>query len=129
MSASNRIKLRNTYMQGWYQMDLDMLLATTAPEFIFDDPAEPEPVTRDTLPGYMQRWHARMCAAGGDNEWRLTHQSRQDQGGVLTDWEWWQVLGTNFQGAAVVLTGDTGVILERITYFDRDLRHPGISTI
>jgi hypothetical protein len=114
-------------MQGWYQMDLDMLLATTAPEFIFDDPAEAEPVTRDTLNGYMRRWHARMRTAGGDNEWRLTHQSRQDQDGVLTDWEWWQVLGTNFQGAAVVLTGDTGVILERITYFDRDLRHRGTS--
>lgn len=125
MSASNRVKLRNAYMQGWYQMDLDMLLTTTAPEFIFDDPAEPEPVTRDTLPGYMRRWHARMRAAGGDNEWSLTHQSRHDHDSLLTDWEWWQVLGTDFQGAAIVLTANTGVILERITYFDRDLRHPG----
>jgi len=111
-------------MQGWYRMDIDMLLATTAAGFIFDDPAEPQPVTRDTLRGYMARWQARMRAAGGDNDWRLTHQSRQDQDGVLVDWEWWEVQGTGFQGSALVLTGDTGVTLERITYFDRDLRNP-----
>jgi hypothetical protein len=125
MSKSKRIELRENYMQGWYQMDIDMLLATTAPVFIFDDPAEPEAVTPATLADYMQRWDKRMCALGGDNKWCLTHQSRIDENGVLTDWEWWQVVGTVMQGAAVVLTGDDGVQLERITYFDRDIRHHG----
>lgn len=123
MSKSSRIDLRNRYMEGWYRLDIDLLLRSTAADFVFDDPAEPEPVTRDALPAYMRRWQERMRAAGGDNEWRLEHCSRQDRDGLLTDWEWWQVLGTGFQGAAVVLTGDTGVLLERITYFDRDLRH------
>ncbi len=126
MSKSKRIELRETYMQGWYQMDIDRLLATTAPEFIFDDPAEPEAVTRATLADYVQRWDIRVLALGGDNEWCLTHQSRIDENGVLTDWEWWQVVGTAIQGAAVVLTGDDGVRLERITYFDRDIRHCGL---
>ena len=113
-------------MQGWYQMDIDRLLATTAPGFIFDDPAEPEPVSRATLADYMQRWDTRVRALGGDNEWCLTHRSRIDENGVLTDWEWWQVVGTELQGAAVVLTGNDGVQLERITYFDRDTRHCGL---
>jgi hypothetical protein len=126
MSKSKRIELREFYMQGWYQMDIDRLLATTASTFIFDDPAEPEPVTRATLADYMQRWDTRVRALGGDNDWRLTHQSRTDDNGILTDWEWWQIVGTPIQGAAVVLTGNDGVQFERITYFDRDIRHCGM---
>ena len=122
MSKLKRIELRESYMQGWYQMDIDMLLASTAPEFIFDDPAEPEAVTRTTLPAYMQRWDSRTRALGGDNQWRLTHESRIDKNGLLTDWEWWELIDSGLQGAALVLTGNAGVLLERITYFDRDIR-------
>ena len=106
-------------MQGWYQMDLELLLQTTAREFIFDDPAEAAPVDRDGLGGYMERWDRRMKALGGDNQWRLTHQLRQDENGLLTDWEWWEVIGTGVQGAAVIVTSDEGVLLERLAYFDR----------
>ena len=126
MSKSKRIELRENYIQGWYQMDIDRLLATTTADFIFDDPAQPEPVTRATLADYMQHWDTRAGTLGGDNEWSLTHLSRIDENGVLTDWEWWQVAGTSIQGAAVVITGDDGVQLERITYFDRDARHCGM---
>ena len=123
MSKSKRIELRESYMQGWYQMDIEMLLASTASGFIFDDPAEPESITRATLPAYMQRWDKRARALGGNNQWRLTHESRIDENGILTDWEWWEVIDSGLQGAALVLTGDTGVLLERITYFDRDRRN------
>ncbi len=123
MSKSKRIELRESYMQGWYQMDIEMLLASTASGFIFDDPAEPESITRATLPAYMQRWDKRARALGGNNQWRLTHESRIDENGILTDWEWWEVIDSGLQGAALVLTGNTGVLLERITYFDRDRRN------
>ncbi len=124
MSKAKRADLRERYMQGWYQMDIDALLATTTADFIFDDPAEPQPVTRDMLPGYMQRWDERMRALGGDNQWRLSHRQRRDENDMLTEWEWWEVVGTQAQGAAIVLTTDAGVVLERITYFDRNIRHP-----
>lgn len=127
MSMSSRIKLRERYLQGWYQMDAELLLTSTAHDFIFDDPAEPKPVTRDMLTGYMQRWDRRAHAAGGDNQWVLSHETRTDIDGILTDWEWWQVIGTELQGAAVVLTNDNGVFLERITYFDCKTRHPQVS--
>jgi len=124
MSMSSRIELRERYLQGWYQMDTGLLLAVTAADFIFEDPAEPGPVSRAMLPGYLQRWDSRARAAGGNNEWALTHETRTDNDGILTDWEWWEVIGTELQGAAVVLTNDSGVFLERITYFDRKMRHP-----
>lgn len=119
-SMSKRLELRELYMQGWYQLDAELLLSTTAESFIFDDPFEPEPVKREMLVGYMHRWDQRMRASGGDNQWVLTHQTRQDRDAILIDWEWWEVSGTSLQGAAVVLTSDAGVLLERITYFDRD---------
>ncbi len=71
---------------------------------------------------YMNRWDKRSRALEADNRWRLTHESRIDENGVLTDWEWWGLIDSGLQGAALVLTGDTGVQLERITYFDRNLR-------
>ena len=128
MSKSKRIELREAYMQGWYQMDIDRLLASTAANFIFDDPAEPAPVTRAHLAQYMLRWDARVRSLQGANEdgayeWHLTHKSRVDANGLLTDWEWWQIIGIELQGAAVVTTGNNGVLLERITYFDRGI-HP-----
>jgi hypothetical protein len=124
MSRSKRAEMRELYLKGWYQMDAGMLLSSTAQDFIFDDPAEPEPVTRDMLVGYMQRWDSRARAAGGNNQWQLTHKFRSDENGIMTDWEWWQLVGTDLQGAAVVLTGDKGVVLERISYFDRAIRYP-----
>ena len=85
MSRKSRIELRETYMQGWYRMDIDRLLGSTAPDFIFDDPAEEAPVARDGLEAYMHRWDARLRALGGNNEWQLTHQLRKDENGVPRD--------------------------------------------
>jgi len=122
MSVSKRVEFRERYMLGWYRMDAELLMSSVAADFVFDDPAEPEPVTRTMLVDYMQSWDRRMRAAGGDNQWKLTHESRRDESGLLIDWEWWQVVGSDLQGAAVVLTSDDGVLLERITYFDRKIR-------
>jgi len=100
-------------------LDAEQLLATTSEEFIFDDSFEAQPVTREQLPDYMLRWDQRSRELGGNNQWRITHHIRQDKDGILTDWEWWELLDTSLQGAAIVLTGNEGVLLERITYFDR----------
>jgi hypothetical protein len=124
MSMSKRLELRQRYIDGWYQMDVDLLLGATAADFIFDDPAEPEPVTRAMLAGYMQRWNRRANRLGGNNQWILTHELRADKDGILTDWEWWEVVDSGLRGAALVLTGDRGVFAERITYFDRNLKYP-----
>lgn len=114
-----RADLRSLYMQGWYEMDAEKLLASTAEDFFFDDPVEPGPVKKDGLRDYMMRWEQRTRSAGATNQWKLSHEVRQDRAGVLTDWEWWELIGTNLSGSAVIQTSDRGVLLERITYFDR----------
>jgi hypothetical protein len=107
---------RGLYMQGWYDLDITKLHAAIAPGFVFDDPAEPAPVAGDDLAGYMQRWLER---AGKKNDWLLKNEVRLDENGILTDWHWWQVIGTNLTGSALVQTSDDGVLFERLAYFDR----------
>jgi hypothetical protein len=108
-----RKKLRQLYIEGWYELNIKKLLAATAKDFKFFDPMERAPVDRDGLIRYMERWNARV---GYKQEWRLSHETRKDQNGVLTDWEWWELVGTDFAGSAVVTTTDLGVTMEKITY-------------
>ena len=120
MSEEQRLHLRRSYMQGWYDLDADLLVSSTAFNFVFEDPAEPEPITREMLPAYMLRWDKRTRLLDSNNEWRLTNEVLQDKDGMLTHWEWWELLDTPLQGAAIVLTGNNGVELEKITYFTRN---------
>ena len=117
---SNRFELRKRYIEGWYETDGEKLLSTTTDNFIFDDPAEPEPVTRDQLVAYLHRWNTRTSALGGTNKWKLENEVREDKDGILTDWEWWEIVDTDLCGMAFVKTSDAGVFVEKITYFDRE---------
>ena len=116
---TDRFEHRATYIAGWYELDEEKLLASTHPDFIFDDPRETAPVNRDELGNYMRRWDNWTRGLGATNTWELSHEVRQDENGLLTDWEWWELVGTDIQGMAFVITGDDGVMLEKITYFDR----------
>ena len=116
---TTRFELRTRYIEGWYELDADKLMSSTSQDFIFDDPAEPEPVIRELLPDYMIRWAKRTRSLGATNVWNLSDEVRQDSDGILTDWEWWELVGTDLRGMAIVKTRDDGVFFERITYFDR----------
>jgi len=113
---TKRTELRALHIAGWYEKDAAKLLQATRADYQFDDPAEPAPVTQDGLAGYMLRWDAH---AGGHNNRILQDEVRQDKDGILTDWMWWAVVGTDLTGAAVVKTSDKGLFLERIAYFAR----------
>ena len=116
---TTRFELRTRYIEGWYELDADKLISSTSHDFMFDDPAEPEPVNRKSLPEYMIRWDKRTRLLGATNVWDLSDEVRQDSDGILTDWEWWELAGTDLCGMAIVKTRDDGVFFERITYFDR----------
>lgn len=55
MSLAKPIQLRESYIEGWYQMTAERLVGATVVNFIFDDPAEAEPVNREMLPGFKVR--------------------------------------------------------------------------
>ena len=115
----DRFELRELYIQGWYELDADKLIQAVTDDFLFEDPAEPGPIRKADLGDYMRRWDARTRRLGADNHWILADEVRQDCDGILTDWEWWELPGSPLKGMALVKTNDQGVLLERITYFDR----------
>ena len=53
---TTRFELRARYIEGWYELDADKLVSVTSNDFIFDDPAEPTPVNRESLAEYMIWW-------------------------------------------------------------------------
>lgn len=108
-----RHKFRKLYIEGWYELDIQKLLKSVSEDFQFVDPMELKPIGKTGLQDYMSRWNKRV---GYHQKWRLSHEVRQDKNGVLTDWEWWELIGTGFEGAAVVTTTDHGVTMEKITY-------------
>ena len=116
---ADRHEHRRCYIEGWYELDAEKLLRSVSDGFVFDDPAEAVPITKSTLAQYVNDWTARVNAAGATGEWELSDVVNVDANGVLICWEWWKVVGTTLEGAAVVKTSDQGVFCERIVYFER----------
>ena len=111
--------MRSRYIEEWYELDVDKLVSATSHDYIFDDPAEPTPVNRESLVEYIIRWDERTRLLGLINEWYSSDEARQDRDGVLTDWEWWDLKGSGLCGMAMVKTRDDGAFFERMPYFDR----------
>ncbi len=114
---SKRAQLRARYIEGWNTMDAEQLLASVTDDFLFDDPAEPEPVTKAMLAAYMPRWPEKAGALGATFQFDMVDKVVQDEAGVLLEWYWWRLTGTEVEGTAVIKTGDKGVISERLAYY------------
>ncbi len=114
---SRRAQLRALYIEGWETMDAEKLVSAVADGFEFDDPADPEPVTKAMLVDYMPRWPAKAATLGGAFAFDIIDKVVQDKDGVLLEWYWWRLAGTDVEGAAVIKTTDEGVVSERLTYY------------
>ena len=114
---SQRTEKRRDYEEGWDTWDADLLLSTLAEDFVFDDPAMPEPVTKVNMADYMMGWMDRVKQLGGTGEIESTERVTVDEDGAIVAWNWWSFVGTKYEGSAVTRTTDDGVQYERITYY------------
>jgi len=114
---SKRAQHRARNIDGWNTMGARKLLASVIDDFAFDDPADPGPVTKATLVDYMPVWPGKAEALGAAFKSDIAYKVVQDQDGVLLEWYWWRLTGTDFEGSAVIKTSDDGVISERLTYY------------
>ena len=112
-----RAQLRAQYIEGWETMDAEQLVSPVTDSFEFDDPADPEPITKANLANYMPVWPAKARALGGSFHFEIIDKVVQDKDGVLLEWYWWKLTGTDVEGAAVIKTIDEGVEYERLFYF------------
>ena len=114
---SKRAQLRAQYIEGWETMDAKKLVSAVTDSFEFDDPADPEPITKANLAGYMPVWPEKARALGGTFHFEIIDKVVQDKDGVLLEWYWWKLIGTDVEGAAVIKTIDEGVVFERLSYY------------
>jgi hypothetical protein len=117
MKLSKRAQLRAQYIEGWNSMDLEKLLTSITEDFLFDDPTDPEAVTKEMLPAYLPRWPEKAGALGARFDFDIVDKVVQDRDGILLEWYWWRLTGTDVEGSAVIKTSDEGVIFEKLTYF------------
>jgi len=115
--VSKRLTHRARYIDGWNTMDAAKLMASITDDFIFDDPADPGPITKATLVDYMPVWPNKTAALGAQFTFEIIDKTVQDHEGVLLEWYWWRLIGTTVEGSAVIKTSDDGVISERLTYY------------
>ena len=114
---SKRVQHRARYIDGWNSMDAEKLLLSITDDFVFDDPADPEPITKAMLVGYMPRWPEKAAALGAGFDFETVDKVVQDKDGILLEGYWWRLAGTDVEGSAVIKTSDEGVMSERLTYF------------
>ncbi len=121
---SERTIKRSDYEEGWDTWNAELLLSTLADDFVFDDPAMTEPVTKSNMVDYMLGWKDRVKQLGGTGEIDSTERVTIDEDGAIVAWNWWSFVGTKYEGSAVTRTTDEGVQYERITYYPNT---PGFS--
>ena len=112
-----RTEKRSDYGEGWDTWNADLLLSTLADDFVFDDPAMPESVTKANMADYMMGWMDRVKQLGGTGEIESTERVTIDEDEAIVAWNWWSFVGTKYEGSAVTRTTDEGVQYERITYY------------
>ena len=52
-TTPNRFYYREAYIDAWNTLDADKLVSSVSDDFVFDDPAMPELVTKATLADYL----------------------------------------------------------------------------
>ncbi len=114
---SKRAYYRTLYHEGWKTLDGEKVASAVADDFVSDDPALPEPITKATLVEYVASWNERTKAAGAMGEMDISDIVTQDKDGVFSQWDWWKFTGTDIEGPAMFKTTDEGVVYERVAYY------------
>ncbi len=112
----------DTYLQGWELGDGALSLSVTADSFCYDDP-DTGRIERHKFVEFVEDFKRAAIAMGGAENARPFLQYSdvviKDDELPATVWCWWQAVGTELQGSALVKVGEQGVLHEKIAYFSR----------
>ena len=119
MSVRNHIE---TYLKGWELGDGELSLGVTAPGFCYDDPNTGR-IPRAEFVQFVEDFKSAAVDMGGAVDARpflqYTDVVIKDDELPATVWCWWQAVGTELQGCALVKVSEEGVLHEKIAYFSR----------
>ena len=112
----------DTYLKGWELGDGALSLTVTAAEFHYDDPDTGRIVRADFV-GFVEDFKSAAVEMGGEvNATPFLHYSDvviKDDELPATVWCWWQAIGTELQGCALIKVDESGVLHEKIAYFSK----------
>ena len=118
----NLRQIIETYLKGWELGDGALSLSVTAPGFCYDDPNTGR-IPRDEFVQFVEDFKSAALAMGGAKNAKpflqYTDVVIKDDELPATVWCWWQAVGTELQGCALVKVGTEGVLHEKIAYFSR----------
>ena len=111
-----------TYLKGWELGDGALSLSVTADSFCYDDPNTGR-IPREEFVQFVEDFKSAAIDMGGALD---ANPFLQYSDVVIKDdalpaivWCWWQAVGTELQGCALVKVGEEGVLHEKIAYFSR----------
>ena len=111
-----------TYLKGWELGDGALSLSVTADSFCYDDPNTGR-IPRDEFVQFVEDFKSAAVEMGGEagaNPFlQYSDVVIRDEELPATVWCWWQAVGTELQGCALVKVGEEGVLHEKIAYFSR----------
>ena len=111
-----------TYLKGWELGDGALSLSVTAQSFCYDDPNTGR-IPRHEFVQFVEDFKSAAVDMGGDENANPFLQYSdvviKDDQLPATVWCWWQAVGTELQGCALVKVGEEGVLHEKIAYFSR----------
>jgi hypothetical protein len=119
------VKIRQiigTYLKGWELGNGALSLSVTADSFCYDDPNTGR-IPRDKFVEFVEDFKRAAIEMGGTANANPFLQYSdvviKDDELPATIWCWWQAVGTDLQGSALVQVGEEGVLHEKIAYFSR----------
>lgn len=112
----------DTYLKGWELGDGSLSLGVTADSFCYDDPNTGR-IAREDFVQFVEDFKRAAVAMGGavnaNPFLQYSDVVIKDDELPATVWCWWQAVGTDLQGCALIKVGEQGVLHEKIAYFSR----------
>ncbi len=112
----------DTYLKGWELGDGALSLSVTVDSFCYDDPNTGR-IRRDQFVQFVEDFKCAAIEMGGAENaspfLQYTDVVIKDDSLPATVWCWWQAVGTELQGCALIKVSEAGILHEKIAYFSR----------
>jgi len=109
-----------TYLEGWKQGDGELSLSVTTDDFYYIDP-NTGTIPRSEFVQFVEDFKQDAVEMGAElNAQPFLNYSDTvitEKDGVSTIWCWWQAVGTDLEGCALIKANESGILHEKIAYF------------
>lgn len=115
---TNRMALLNKLLEGWARGDSEVIVASLAEDFVFENPNSGR-ISKSEFKGYFEQLKQQMTTMGyaEDKDFMtFSNVMTHDDGETLVTWLWYEITGTPVRGASLVKVTDAGVRSDWLTF-------------